>query len=159
MSSQRGSPERLAQRLAVLRATIPGFSFGTGTDGGGGRRTIHDKARRERSGLRRARTPTPTARQPIDLRGFTSSEAPTILLSGRDGAGHNGTGELTRARSPPPASTTTTAPPNPPDLLGAASSGGKGLPATSRRAPEEYDGAYRVHAGRSNSAQYPPPAI
>uniref|UniRef100_A0AAU8KTT7 GGDEF domain-containing protein n=1 Tax=Pseudomonas phage vB_PaeS_FBPa53 TaxID=3231242 RepID=A0AAU8KTT7_9VIRU len=50
------SHERLAQGLAVLRATIPGFSFGTGTDmAEADGELIHDKARRERSGLRAAR--------------------------------------------------------------------------------------------------------
>lgn len=51
-----GSHERLAQGLAVLRATIPGFSFGTGSDMAEADRDLrHDKAEREKSGHRAAR--------------------------------------------------------------------------------------------------------
>ncbi len=51
-----GSQERLAHGLAVLRATIPGFSFGTGSDMAEADRDLrHDKAEREKSGHRAAR--------------------------------------------------------------------------------------------------------
>lgn len=51
-----GHQEELADRLEKVRAAFPGFSFGTGTDmAEADGELIHDKARRERSGLRAAR--------------------------------------------------------------------------------------------------------
>lgn len=51
-----GHQEKLADRLEEVRAAFPGFSFGTGATLCEADRDLrHDKARRERSGLRAAR--------------------------------------------------------------------------------------------------------
>lgn len=48
--------EQLTQRLLLLRCSVPGFSFGTGSDMAEADRDLrHDKAEREKSGHRAAR--------------------------------------------------------------------------------------------------------
>lgn len=51
-----GDAEQLTQRLLLLRGSVPGFSFGTGSDMAEADRDLrHDKAEREKSGHRAAR--------------------------------------------------------------------------------------------------------
>lgn len=51
-----GDAEQLTQRLLLLRCSVPGFSFGTGSDMAEADRDLrHDKAEREKSGHRAAR--------------------------------------------------------------------------------------------------------